>query len=341
MKQYRQSGLFILIFSGLMESSVMAQTPQGAGLVPTGENLNAGAVAAEVDQQREWIPEQKDVSVQFKTSSPTSEQTDMKIMVQTVTFSGMEDNLTEEELQAVVQAELGKEKSVADLWSMAGKVTDYLHSKGYMAALAILPPQEIRNGQVKMEILMGHYDRIGVTNQSDLLTERAVSLTHRIRPGKIIEKDSLDRTLLTLNDIPGLRAQAYLSPGRTNGTAELLFDLTTTEHNRGYVYTDNYGSRYTGRWRVGMAWNWNNISHTGDQLYASYLHSETGGVENYDIRYEIPVGNDGTVLGIENYRTDYVLGRQYSVYDAYGKSKSWKIFTKTPLKLSTLLPIHG
>lgn len=29
MKQYRQSGLFILIFSWLMESSVMAQTPQG------------------------------------------------------------------------------------------------------------------------------------------------------------------------------------------------------------------------------------------------------------------------------------------------------------------------
>lgn len=49
MKQYRQSGLFILIFSWLMESSVMAQTSQGAGLVPTGENLNAGAVVAEVD----------------------------------------------------------------------------------------------------------------------------------------------------------------------------------------------------------------------------------------------------------------------------------------------------
>ena len=174
--------------------------------------------------------------MQFKTSSPTSEQTDMKIMVQTVTFSGMEDNLTEEELQAVVQAELGKEKSVADLWSMAGKVTDYLHSKGYMVALAILPPQEIRNGQVKMEILMGHYDRIGFTNQSDLLTERAVSLTHRVRPGKIIERDSLDRTLL----------------------------------NRGYVYTDNYGSQYTGRWRVGTAWNWNNISHVIQGI--SFMH---------------------------------------------------------------------
>ena len=49
MKQYRQSGLFILIFSWLMESSVMAQTSQGAGLVPTGENLNAGDVVAEVD----------------------------------------------------------------------------------------------------------------------------------------------------------------------------------------------------------------------------------------------------------------------------------------------------
>ena len=139
-----------------------------------------------------------------------------------------------------------------------------------MVALAILPPQEIRNGQVKMEILMGHYDRIGFTNQSDLLTERAVSLTHRVRPGKIIERDSLDRTLLTLNDIPGLWAQAYLSPGRTNGTAELLFDLTTTEHNRGYVYTDNYGSQYTGRWRVGTAWNWNNISHVIQGI--SFMH---------------------------------------------------------------------
>ena len=70
MKQYRQSGLFILIFPGLWNHLSWHKLRRGAGLVPTGENLNAGAVVAEVDQQREWIPEQKDVSVQFKTSSP-------------------------------------------------------------------------------------------------------------------------------------------------------------------------------------------------------------------------------------------------------------------------------
>ena len=85
----------------------------------------------------------------------------------------------------------------------------------------ILPEQEIKDGVVTMRVLIGHYDRAAFENASELYTSRAIDFVPAARPGKQILRKPLDRELLILNDIPGVRAHAYLSPGRTTGTAFL------------------------------------------------------------------------------------------------------------------------
>ena len=292
---------------------------------------DAGSVAAGVNQDREWKPKADEADVKVDLGQPTGKGAEIKLHVNQIRFIGA-TNIPEADLQALVAPDIKEDISVADLWKIAGKVTEYLHKQGYMASLAVLPEQEIKDNIVTIQVLLGYYDKVGFENESKMTTGRAVGLTHAARPDKLIERKPLDRALLILNDIPGVKGHAFLAPGGRQGTSNIIFRLTTTETDGGVAYIDNYGSRFTGRWRIGGSYHWNNISHVGDQIQIGYLQSFGRGIQNYDFRYELPVGNDGTFAGIEFFRTDYTLGEQYAKYDAYGVSHGWKLYSRTPLK---------
>lgn len=227
--------------------------------LPSG--LTAGGVTAGIDQQRGWQPKKDDIDVAVDMQLPEMQGSDVRIGVKALHFTGLEDAVDEQALQDVVAPSLQDEMTINDLWKIATLVTNYLHAEGFMSAIAVLPEQEIVDGNVTMQVLLGHYDRAAFENTSKLRTSRAVSFLPGARPGKMILRGPLDRELLILNDLPGVKAHAYLSPGRETGTADILFRLETTEVEGGATYVENFGSRYTGRWRFGGFYYRNNLAH--------------------------------------------------------------------------------
>lgn len=298
--------------------------------LPSG--LTAGGVTAGIDQQRGWQPKKDDIDVAVDMQLPEMHGSDVRIGVKALHFTGLEDAVDEQALQDVVAPSLQDEMTINDLWKIATLVTNYLHAEGFMSAIAVLPEQEIVDGNVTMQVLLGHYDRAAFENTSKLRTSRAVSFLPGARPGKMILRGPLDRELLILNDLPGVKAHAYLSPGRETGTADILFRLETTEVEGGATYVENFGSRYTGRWRFGGFYYRNNLAHIGDKLTIGALRSHTDDIRSYSVSYELPVGNAGTFVGVEGFKTDYVLGKQYRQFDMDGMSHGWRIYTRTPMK---------
>ena len=73
-----------------------------------------------------------------------------------------------------------------------------------------------------------------------------------------LERDGYIRTariesvLNNFNDLPGISAAGILSAGEAIGSTDLtiaLHDGKTAEH---IVYSDNYGGKYSGRYRYGF-----------------------------------------------------------------------------------------
>ncbi len=310
--------------------AVMTSAAMGEAAMPP----NAGAVAAQVDQSRDWQPSGRTDDVHYEVHLPQSEERGQAIHVDTIVFTGLEGGVTEAELAPVVAPFLHQEQTVGGLWDIAARVTDALHQRGYVAAVAIVPEQQIENGCVTIEVILGHYGKIGMENHSGLTTQRAAGFAHRLAPGALITSRSLDYTLRVLNGIAGVRAHAYLSPGTAAGTSDVLLKLDNEEHQSGAVYVDDYGSRYTGRWRTGIAYTRDNLTHVGDALSFRVLHGAGDGLDSYDVRYELPLGRDGVTAGVEAYRTDYDLMRQYSKFDAYGTAQGWRLFARVPLTRS-------
>lgn len=300
---------------------------------PAGLNIpDAGSVSANVDQEREWVPKADDPDIQVDLGRVEDGASDIRIYLNELRFTGEDVPFSTKELKKIVADDVGREVTFADLQRSCRKISDFLHTKGYMTAIAYLPTQDIVDGVVTIDILIGKYGTVAYDNTSELTTGRADGLAHAARTGKIIRKNALDRSILTLNDVPGIRSQVFISPSKTPNRADALFKIITTERCGGITYVDNYGSRFTGRWRIGAGYHWNNLSHVGDQLNIAYLQSFGRGLQSYDVRYELPVGNNGTFAGIEFMRTDYTLGEQFSSIDAYGTSHGWKIYSRTPWK---------
>lgn len=202
-----------------------------------------------------------------------------------------------------------------------------------MTALTYLPAQEITDGKVRMEVLMGKYGEMTFDNKSDLTTYRARGLAWASQKDRMIIRNKMDRLLLIMNDIPGVRAHAVLSPGKDNGTATVEYKLARTEKSGGYIFADNFGSRYTGRNRFGGTYYVNNLTNVGDQLQLTYMTSNKI-LNNYDIKYELPVGNFGTFVGVSYSSMDYQLGEHYTKINAHGLAQTLRVFSTTPLKRS-------
>lgn len=297
--------------------------------VPVG--LDAGAIAAGVDQDREWVPRPDEPDVRVDLGRPEEHAAGVRIFVKRIRVTG-QDVLPESAMAALTAKYEGKELSFGDLQHAAATITDYFHVQGYMTAIAYLPEQEVIDGEVTIQVLPGRYGAISYDNHSALTTERAAGLAHAIRSEGYILRGEMDRVLLILNDVPGIRVHAYLSPGEKTGTADSRFFMETTERSGGAAYVDNYGSRFTGRWRIGGTYHWNNLTHVGDQLQIGYMQTFGARLHNYDVRYELPVGNEGTFGGIEYGWMDYRLGKEYTPYDATGSVQNWRLYTRTPGK---------
>ena len=293
---------------------------------------DAGSVHSGVNQERDWAPKAPESDVKVDMEPVDNSKNDIRVNVKEVRLNVDDKAVTPKELADVLKGEGTGEKTFSQVQALADKLTNYLQKKGYMTAQAYLPTQEIVNGVVTIQVMLGHYGDTSYDNSSQLATSRADGFTHPSRKGKLIKRGPMDKLLLIMNDIPGVKAHAYLYPGSKQGTADVRYKLTTTEKQGGYIYVDNYGSRFSGRWRIGGSWNYNNLSHVGDQLSLSYLQSFNHLLKNYDFRYELPVGNFGTFAGIELYRTDYELSDPYRAFGAHGVSDGIRLYTRTSLK---------
>jgi hemolysin activation/secretion protein len=253
-----------------------------------------------------------------------------RIAISGFRFSG-NSRYPQEQLQPLVQDAIGHELTLAQLNEVANRITERYQRDGYLLARAYLPPQDLRPGQpVEIAIVEGRYGRIAANNPTRLrpaAVERALAPLHR---GDIVERATLERSLLLLNDTPGISAKGTLAPGAETGSTDLVVDLTPQPMVSGNAELDNHGSRYTGIVRAGATLNLANPSGYGDLLTLRAMSSGDG--MNYGYAgWLSPALANGSRLGLSYTDARYRLGKEFSVLDAHGDVRIASLYVATPL----------
>lgn len=263
----------------------------------------------------------------------------MSFEIKTIRISG-NTRFDTPTLHALVADAEGKSLTLAQLVELAARITAYYRDHGYPLTRAIIPAQTIRDGTVTIEVLEAHYGKISLDNRSRTDEELLQDMLFPLQSGQDITQTGLDNVLLLLSDVPGAAINATLKPGEAVGTSDLLVEASPGPAMSGNAMLDNYGSRYTGRMRIGGTASFINPLGRGDALSVSGLSSGSG--VNYGrIAYELLLNGRGTRMGISYSALRYILGEPLASINAHGTAQVENLWVRHPFVRSRDINLYG
>jgi hemolysin activation/secretion protein len=172
----------------------------------------------------------------------------IKLVLQNIEISG-NTVYTAEYLNSFYSDKLGTEISLADVYAIAARLTRLYREDDYAISRVVVPVQTIdkKTGTIKLEAVEGFIDQVTIqgeekgTEFSEI--RQYVNLIKGPQPLNIKE---LERTLLMINDLPGLEARAIMSQSNATAKASDLTLIIERKKVDAVLSIDNHGSRYLG-----------------------------------------------------------------------------------------------
>jgi hemolysin activation/secretion protein len=202
-------------------------------------------------------------------------------------------------IAAIYQPYLGKKVSQADLAAIAGAISDLYREAGFHLSRAIVPPQDIADGRVRIQVIEG------AIVQTELKGDGAEQFGVRSMLGPVLAEQpsrlaTLERQLFLINGRPGVRITdtALEEIGGPTGRFRLTVYLKTW-----HVFTsfglDNLGSSSVGPWQTYATGAFNSYLTPGDTLAVnlSTIANDPRELGFARLSYDAPVGVDGVRLG--------------------------------------------
>ncbi len=219
--------------------------------------------------------------------------------------------------------------TLAQMRALAEKVQLAVQQAGRPFAVAYLPPQDLSTGTLLIRVVEGRYGQ--VTSQGALSREAAGWMSP-LKPGAPIGRE-LERQMLLLSELPGVRAVATLSPGASVGDADLSVEVEPERRWSASMLVDNHGNRYAGRHRALASISLNRWLILGDQLTLALGTGDQGGGQAQG-GYSVPLGTTGLRLDVGAGFSRYQLGREFDILGASGKVRTVSGTVTVPLQVS-------
>ncbi|MCC5634652.1 ShlB/FhaC/HecB family hemolysin secretion/activation protein [Nostoc sp. CHAB 5844] len=231
---------------------------------------------------------------------------------------------------AITAPFVGQEISFAQLLQVKDAITKLYTDKGYVTTGALITPQIIEAGVIKIQVVEGSLLEIKIVGNRRL---RSQYIRDRIRLGagkplnvpRLIEKLQLLRLDPRIQNLSA-ELQMGVNPGTNILQVEVqeadTFSLTTT--------LDNGRSPSVGSFRRGVDLQEANLLGFGDTLSVGYAN--TDGSNTINLNYTLPINaHNGTVWFGFNQGWNHVIEEPFSVLDIQSNTKSYEFGYRQPL----------
>lgn len=189
-----------------------------------------------------------------------------------------------------------------ELLELRNKLTLHYVNKGYINSGAVLPDQEISENVVTFRIVEGTLNQVAISGvqklRGDYVRDRIL-----LGSGPPLNVNSLQQRLLLLQQ-NGLieRINAELAPGTRQGESVLNVAVQEARPYQAGITLSNHYSPSVGASHAELYVAHRNLSGWGDALEAKY--GMTTGINDYSLRYAIPVDAHDTTIGVRYARND-------------------------------------
>lgn len=164
--------------------------------------------------------------------------------------------------------------------TVADTITQYYRERGFILAKAYIPKQQVRDGVVTLTLLLGELGEVEVDGASRV-SQGLIARTFKRDMFKPVTNKKVDETLTLVNDIPGLRAQGFFSPGSQVGDTKMTVKVTEEKWTTVNIRLDNHGSESTSKNRAYADVYVHNPLGYGDELYVGLLKTYSPSQSTY------------------------------------------------------------
>jgi len=243
-----------------------------------------------------------------------------------VSLSGA-DAIPRDQIASVYRPYLGKKVSQADLATIAAGVGDLYRAAGFHLSRAMVPPQDIRDGRVRVQVIEGAITEVALKGDGaeqfgirPLLDPVLAETPSRLA--------TLERQLLLINGRPGVRIAdtALEEIGNATGRFRLIVYVNTW-----HIYTsfgiDNLGSSSVGPWQTYATGAFNSYLAPGDTL-ALNLSTTPGDPRELAfsrLSYDVPVGVDGMRIGASVLHSEVRPGDERRLNEDVTRTDSFEV----------------
>jgi len=204
---------------------------------------------------------------------------------------------------------------------LAAQVVSREYARRGFFARATVPPQDVTDGVVRIEVIEGVMGRTtvlpGAPANVDADYVRKIA-TARLKEGAPYSAADLERGLLLADDLAGVSIRGVLKSGEGRGRSDLDLTITDEPFFSGVVSVNNQGSIATGVGQAFATASLANFSGHGDRLQLSGQSSAR--LVYGKAVYRAPIGADGLSadLGLSTLR--YRLGHDFAALESEGQA---------------------
>lgn len=238
---------------------------------------------------------------------------------------------SESEVNNLLAGYIGKPVSLNDLNVIAKVLTKEYRNDGYVFSSVILPPQKIKDGIVRLKAVEGRITEVTLTGDYKDGNCLIKDMADKIRSDGPSSTKDLERYLLLIDDLPGVKARSILRPSSTPGGGELIINIEQDSFE-GALGIDNRGSQFIGRYRGTAVAAFNSALGIHDRTtLRAILTNETEELRFADITHEEQIGSDGLNIRGRFAMTETEPGEELSLSDIRGTSRLFDIEAIYPI----------
>ncbi|HPI78659.1 MAG TPA: POTRA domain-containing protein, partial [bacterium] len=271
--------------------------------------------------------------IEAKPAAVEAAVSNEKVHVNGIKFSG-NSIIGSADLERVAEKKRSGEMSLAEMRAIADSVAEYYRAQGYFLAKAVIPEQDIAGGIVNIEVLEGRLGKVEITGEVNYSEAYLQSFFNHIRKQGVIKKNNLERALLIMNSLPGLKVSSTLKAGKEKGTTDIVVSVEEGDRLIATIEMDNFGSRYA-RVRALAGLDFISPFNRGDACSLSGLT----GISSDKLYYvtancSIPVDANGTAIGFYGLTGDFGVGKEFAALNIQGEASAFGASVNRVLKIN-------
>ena len=278
----------------------------------------AGTLLDGVEIRRPMLPgSPPEVVFQGGQSANAQDRNGRRFLVKGFQFTG-NAALSQGQLRRVVERFTESDLNLFELKKAADAVTAYYRNQGYPLAVAIVPAQKVEDGLVVIEIIEGRVGTLTFDGNQRYSTPFLQSYMLPATRSPVVTMDTLERALLTLNDLPGLNASATLSPGQSRGETDVNVKIKESPF-RLTLAANNNGRSEAGQVRVDVTAGVSNLLGLGEELVYRKMAAENQLMDYNQLKFSLPVGTSGARVALSHSNAKYTVAGDFAALEIAGE----------------------